>query len=274
MVDTLKYPPHLRIHLDKTFFQEFLTNPTYTTSYASNTAFQTAFKGLYLASSTGAAPGQGAIMYMDLTHTYSRVTLFYHNDTDTTSYYFGINKDFCGRFTHFEHDYSSSSEITAQLNSDSSIQEDKVFVQAMAGLRTRITIPFLKDLYKNGKVTINKAELILSVEPSSIANGPDTLLPHPKLIATIADYKLGPVIMPDYFEGASYFGGDYDKTKMQYHFNIARYVQQILNGKKENDGIFIITNARPTTANRVQLIGGNPALSNHMRLKITYTPLY
>ena len=96
---------------------------------------------------------------------------------------------------------------------------------------------------------------------------------HPKLVATIADSTLGPVIMPDYFEGATYFGGDYDATNKVYKFNIARYVQQVLNGTRKNQGLYIITNARPTTANRVQLIGGNQTLPNHMRLKITYTPV-
>lgn len=274
MVDTIKYPPHLRIHLDKNFFQNFLTSPTYTASYTGNAAFQKVFKGLYISSSSGLPSGQGAIMYMDLVHTYSRVTMFYHNKTDTTSLHFVISNSACARFTHFEHDYSFATEIKSQVNSADSIQKDVVFVQPMAGVRTKVTMPYLKDLYNNGKIVINKAELIMPVDPSSIILMDSIYVPHPKLVATIADSALGPLIMPDYFEGATYFGGDYDAAKKEYRFNIARYVQQILNGKKVNQGLYIIANARPTTANRAQLVGGRKNLTNRMRLKITYTPLY
>ncbi|TAL58865.1 MAG: DUF4270 domain-containing protein [Bacteroidetes bacterium] len=274
MVDTLKYPPHLRITLDKDFFQKFLTDKP-ASFYTGNAAFQSDFKGLYISSASGSPVGQGSILYMDITHTYSRITLFYHNETDTTSYFFGIASSTCARFSHFEHDYSSAAEITAQINSGDEIQKDKVFVQPMAGVRTKVTMPYLKDLFKKGKIVINKAELILPVDPASISvSGSDSLSPHPKLVATIADSVLGPVIMPDYFEGATYFGGEYDEDKMEYRFNIARYIQQVLNGTKQNQGLYIITNARPSTANRVQLMGGSSSLNNRMRLKITYTPLY
>lgn len=271
MVDTLKYPPHLRINLSNTFFQSFLTNTTF---YTGNTDFQNFFKGIYIASTSVPATGQGGILYMDLLNTYTRITLFYHNDTDTTSYHFGISNDACARFPHFEHDYSTSAEITMQLNTASTIQQDKVFVQPMAGVRTMITIPYLKDLFNAGKIVINKAELIMPVDPMSIS-GPDSIFsPHPKLVVTIADSILGPLIMPDFFEGATYFGGDYDAAKKEYKFNIARYIQQVLNGTKANNGLYIITNARSTTANRVQLMGGSSMLSSRMKLKITYTPLY
>ena len=125
-VDTLKYPPHLRITLDKNFFQGFLDDTTF---YSSNKSFQDFFKGIYISSASGSPSGQGAILYMNPTHTYSRITLFYHNTTDTTSYYFGIPSSLCARFSHFEHDYSSAMEVNNQLNSLDNIPKEKVFVQ-------------------------------------------------------------------------------------------------------------------------------------------------
>lgn len=266
-VGTVKFPAHIRIKLSDVLFQNFLTNSTYTSSYNSNSSFQTAFKGIYIKSSSDTSQ---AILYMNITDAYSRLTLYYKNAADTLShsYYFDISKDNCARYSYFEHNYTSA--ITNQLNTSATIQRDTVFVQPMAGVRTKITMPYLGDFFKNGKVAINKAELILPVEPSSVSAA---FSAHPKLVATIADSVLGPVIMPDYFEGATYFGGDYDATNNVYKFNIARYVQRVLNGTTKNQGLYIITNARPTTANRVQLIGGSKALTNRMRLKITYTPL-
>jgi hypothetical protein len=269
-----KMPSQLRITLDKNFCQKFLDDSTH---YSSNTIFQSYFKGLYITTASGTPIGTGAILYMDATNINSRVTLYYHNsnavNNDSLSYYFAITKGGCARFSHFEHDYLSATEIKSQLNSSMSVPEDKVFVQAMAGLRTKISMPYIMDLLKNGKIAINKAELILPVDPLSIAGPDSTYFPCPKLVATIADSLLGPLIMSDYFEGATYFGGEYDAVNKVYKFNIARHIQQILNGKKANQGLYIITNGRPTTANRVQLLGGNKALPSHMSLRITYTPL-
>ncbi len=268
-VDTLKFPAHLRIKLNTGMFQSFLDS---TSSYNSHSSFQNVFKGIYIVSSTMPSSRQGAILYMNLADVYSRLTLYYHNASDTTSYYFGTRTE-CTRYSYFEHDYSMTTDIQQQLNSASNIQSDKVFVQPMAGVRTKITMPYINDFFKNQKVAINKAELILPVDPNSFSGNDSAYSPSAKLVATIADSAKGPLVMPDYFEGATYFGGDYDAVNKVYKFNIARYVQQVLNGTIKNQGLYIITNARPTTANRVQLVGGNKTLSNRMRLKITYTPL-
>ncbi len=65
LVGSTWYPSHLRIALDKTFFGNFLNNPS---AYSSNTAFLNYFKGVYIASSTGAPAGQGGIFYMNPTN--------------------------------------------------------------------------------------------------------------------------------------------------------------------------------------------------------------
>jgi len=269
-VDTLKYPPHLRIKLDKNFFQGFLDDTTF---YSASTDFQKFFKGIYVTSSSGSPVGQGAILSMNLVHTYSRLTLFYHNSKDTTSYHFGISNSGCARFTHFQHDYSYSAEITSQLNTASSIPKEKVFVQPMAGLRAKIKMPYLKDLFNNGKIVINKAELILPVDPLSFSGADSIFSPCPQLALTIADSAKGPVFMPDYYEGPKYFGGEYISSAKEYRFNIARYVQQILNGSRINEGLYLLSFQRPTNANRVQLMGGIKTLPSRMKLKVTYTPV-
>lgn len=273
-VDTVKYPPHIRIRMDKNLFQHFIdTNSPfgYTNSYTSNSNFQNKFKGIYIKSPTTHSPGQGAILYIDLTHTFSRLTLFYHNSTDTILryYHFSINKDVCARFSYFEHDYSAAtSDIINQITTPPNIQSDKVYVQPMAGLRVKIMFPHLMDFFKNEKVAINKAELILPVDAATVDS---VFTANPKLVATIGDSTLP--ILPDFYEGAAYFGGEYNSTKKEYRFNIARYIQQILNGTRKNNGLYIITNARQTVANRVPLIGGTKNFDNRARLKITYTPL-
>lgn len=270
-VGSIKYPPHLRITLRDDFFQKFLNN---TTSYGSNSSFQSFFKGIYVESSAGVSQGQGAIFSIDLRHTYSRVSLFYHNDTTTGQIiYFNPTSSNCqcGMFSHFEHDYSVTTDVKAQLESSDLIQQDNIYVQPMAGLRTKVSMPDIKNMFSGQKVAINKAELVMYAEPASVDS---PYYAHSKLVATIADSVLGPVVMPDYYyEGESYFGGSYDATNKLYKFNIARYIQQVINGTRENQGLYIIANSRHITMNRTQLVGGSQLLPNRMRLKITYTPI-
>jgi len=270
LVGAGKYPAHIRINLRDDFFQKFLTN---TTSYGSNSSFQSFFKGIYVESAVDVSFEDGAIFSMDMQHTYSRISLFYHNeDTTDQIIYFNttVNNCSCGRFSNFEHDYSVTTEVKAQLSSSDLIQQDKIFIQPMAGVRTKISMPDIETMFAGQKAAINKAELIMYAEPTAVDS---PYYKHSKLVATIADSTFGPVVMPDYYEGDSYFGGSYDATNKLYKFNIARYIQQVLNGTRENQGLYIIANSRQITVNRTQLVGGSKLLPNRMRLKITYTPI-
>jgi Domain of unknown function (DUF4270) len=282
MIDSVKYPPQLRITLDRNFFQGFLNDTSF---YSSNTDFQKFFKGIYISSSSGSPVGQGAILYMNLLHSYSRLTLFYHNTLDTSSYYFGVYNSACAYFTHFEHDYTSSPEITSQLSTNHAVPQEKVFIQPMAGLRTRITIPYLNTLFHGQKVVINKAELILPVDPASFSGADSIYAPIARLIINCPDSLKYSNVPDDFFEGLNYFGGDYLSATKEYRFNIARYVQQVLNGKIENQPLFIncynvrvgysfSDTPRRTTANRVVLQGGKKSNLSRMRLKISYTPVH
>jgi hypothetical protein len=269
--------------LDTNFFKDFLDITK--TDYTNFTTFQNSLKGLYITTSSVPASGQGAILYIDLTNAlYSHLIFYFRSSIKSapagplgldTSFTFNVNSGTCAHFSHFNHDYSGASDINDQISGihkDTMIQEDQVYVQAMAGVRTKITFPSLKHFFDDGKKAINKAELILKVDSSSIAGADSIFHPHPQLTLALAD-SLGPLTMPDAYEGGAYFGGTYDATNKEYHFNIARYVQEVLTGKRKNEGLYILTTSSNTTANRVQLIGGNKALSGHMRLKVTYTPL-
>ena len=268
-----KYSRQLRIPLDTNYCKRFILDSSYTVTYPKNALFQTVFKGIYVTTASGSPSGNGAILNIDITNVYTRLTVYYHTSTDTLSYYLGITAADCARFTHFEHDYSNATEIKKQLSTSADVQEDIVYVQPMAGVRTKITMPHIMDFFKDQKVAINKAELILPVDVSSFAGADSVFSAHPKLVATIADSAIGPAIMPDFYEGAAYFGGEYDATNHVYKFNIARYLQQVLDGGRKNQGIYLLANGRQTSANRVVLFGGNAANLSHMRLKVTYTPL-
>lgn len=274
-VGTERFPSHLRIRLDKNYFQKLISTDD-TTHYANAADFQqNVLKGICIKSETYPFVGEGAILSIDATNQFSSISLYYHNNAeDSLSYFLGISNISCARFTHFDHDYSKTPDINNQLNTNSKIQQDYVYVQPMAGVRTKISIPSLMHLVDSGKIAINKAELIMNVESSSIRKY--TYNVPPRIILTIADSTLGPILLPDYYE--SFFGGTYITAPTSggynhYTFNIPRHIQSVIDGRRTNQDLYILSVLRPTSTNRLQLIGGDKKKDGYMKLKVTYTPL-
>ena len=126
----------------------------------------------------------------------------------------------------------------------------------------------------SGAIGINKAELVIKADTSLITALCDTFPPPTSLIvfAIADDGSMVPV--PDAFEGATYFGGTFNKTTQTYTFNITRYIQQILDGKRNNNGIYILASNGVLYSNRVIIGGGSSASARQMKLNITYTKLH
>jgi hypothetical protein len=84
--------------------------------------------------------------------------------------------------------------------------------------------------------------------------------------------------MIDYYEGTSYFGGDYDSDNGEYFFRISRYAQNLLKSDTIGDyGLYLVVSGGSLMANRVQINGYNPssptALEKRLKLKMIYTKL-
>lgn len=276
-ITTAKEKPQLRIPLSTYFAQNILNNQG-NSVLSNNTNFQSFVKGLYITTeSTPLASGQGAIMYFKMNDTKSRMIIYYHNDTGTYQKKYELNLSNCARFNHFKHDYTTSihDSLNAQLVAMPPKTNTIVFAQAMAGLRTKVTFPYLHHINDSGRVSVNKAELIIKMDTNVVAYSHlKKYAPPPALVLfEIKDDGASGVLTPDYFEGSTYFGGTYDETNKQYKFNISRYIQQVLAGKKSNNGIYILVSNGVVLANRVAIGGGN---SNDfkMKLNITYTKLH
>lgn len=188
------------------------------------------------------------------------------------------------RFSRFTHDYAPTSintHLASQLGATPPVQNDVVFVQPMGGLKTKIEMPYLMNLMNQGKIAINKAELVLKVDNTDISYQLDTFATPEKLVLLGINDDNTIYTLPDANESDSYLGGTYDATNKEYKFNIARYVQQVMSGKKSNNGLYlqvkdgsIIIGAGTVIANRVILGGGgNGAGTNKMKLNISYTKL-
>ncbi len=268
--------PQLRIPLDTSFGQTILSSQT-TANLASNTAFQSFLKGLYITTKDSPIliPGEGNILHFKMADAQTKVTLYYHNATDDSlKYDLGLGS--VARFSHFTHDYvpGIDANLDAQLSTSPPppAQNEVVFIQSMAGVKTTIELPYLMNWVNAGDIAINKAELVIKVDPTSTYML-DTFAAPVKLVLFGINDDGSNYVLPDANEGDNYFGGTYNSTTHEYRFNIARYIQQVLTGKRKNNGLHLLAGSGAINANRVVIGGGASTSAYRMKLNIGYTKL-
>lgn len=269
--DTIMMAPHIRLNLDNAFGQEILDAGGNGNVIDNNTEFQELIKGIYVTPSTTVdnsilAVDEGSILYFDVNSTVSTVTLYYHNDTDTTSYSFIMNSE-SAKYNRFDHNYTGT-DIENKLNGNTH-DSTLIYIQALGGLKTKITIPHLRSLAENENIIINKAELSFTV--------PETSYDNYDVVETTALTGINDegeaVFLADYFEGSDYFGGSFDSENSKYTFNISRHVQNLLNNPEEVDhGLYLLVSGGAILANR-SVINSVKHPDSKIKLTITYSKL-
>ncbi len=277
--------PQLRAKLSTAFGQNILNLDS--AKKATNENFMQQVKGLYITTENtpGLAASEGNIIQFNLSS--STVNIYYHysrtGKSDTTGQFdltlFGV-----ARFTHFDHDYTTSTtDLQKQLGPTPPVQNDVGYVQAMAGVKTRVKIPNVVTWGKKDFIAINKAELLIK----SMVSRKDTFALPPSLsLYAINDDGKTSSLLPDAFEGPDYFGGTMDTSDVTttyptYHFTITRYVQQLISERRLNNGLYITSTPSngSSTPYRIVFGGGSATLVGggdnkyQMKLKITYTKL-
>jgi hypothetical protein len=274
--DTLA--PQLRIVMASkninTAFLQYFTSAAGTTIFANNTNFLQFFNGIYVTAAP--ASGAGSIISFDLLNPNSEITLYYHNATDTTSFSFIMDNGSAERVNHFNHTkyYYANPFLRGELTHDSIKNGNKVlYAQSMAGLRVRIEYPYIKNLAKNGRIAINKAQLVIPVDDSTDISLPSYAPPY-QLVLVEESGGLDRFLL-DQAEGTSYYGGIYNAATKSYTFNIALYLQRIIDGIAPNLGLYleVWTADRPSTPNRV-VLKGPKRHAGRLSLNITYTKLH
>ena len=267
--DTTAKSAHIRIRLSDTFGQEILNAGNNSNIITNNATLLDIVNGLYITPSTTVSnttltTNEGAIIYFDMNASLSTLTVFYRNGGigSDKSYSFFINSE-SKKYNHFEHNYSNT-EIEKQLNGlayDSTL----TYVQSMGGVKTKLLIPNLKNLSAEGKIIINKAEIIFNVSDVE-----SDFAAIPTLALTGINATGQSTFLVDFFEGADYFGGDYNKTAKTYTFNIARHLQDLINNNTTDYGMYLIATGSSVTANR-SVINSFKHPSNKIKLNITYS---
>ena len=249
----------LRIRLDQSLADSLILLGGSST-FSSNANWVSYFKGLHIKASDVA--GRGAISYFSFFSSY--LVLYFHDSSNTaTNYAFSLAG---ARTTQFTHDYAGS--IVGLQLADSTYGDSLNYLQSMAGVKVRISFPYLKHFIDSGSILINRA--ILKFE----AMAPDPSYPLPDKVILLAKDENGQNIFPaDYFESSSFFGGTLDPTDNSYSFNIARHLQRHLEGTQVNGDLYFVITGSAVIANRFAFRSSMNSTSP-LKLSIYYTKLY
>lgn len=245
------------------------------TAYKEPDIFKSYFKGLYVTCEE--VSQDGAVTYIDLTNnTYSVLQMYYHNDDNpgtTLRYHFYVTSSDV-YFNHFDHDYTQGDAQFVQqlLEGDTLLGQTQLYLQTMGGVRGKIRFPNVTrwaDTLEEGFIVINEAKLILPAMPaacdSSIYTAPSNLV----LLGFKADGTTS--LLPDYYEGTSYFGGSYNASSQSVTFRITEYLQDIVSKKQTDYGLSLGINSAAYNASRWIINGPEATEGSPLKLIVTYS---
>jgi len=263
-VDTNKVPFHFRLRLDNTFGDELLALSE-TQAYTSYEEFVKQFKGLYI--ETDENMGGGSLLYINLESSYTQLVVYYNDSLD---YSFPIN-DACVAFTSSSHDYSfANSNLKDQLDGDTTIGMEYLFVQPLSAIETKIKIPHLNTWHERTDIGINNARLVLEVDELSMVD--TATYPLPKQLSIKRKNEDGDFefLIDQYVENN--IDGTYYKSENAYIFNVTRYIQNMILNNENEDDLYIAPSGAAVTGNNVVLKGPKRE-DGGLKLKLIYTKL-
>jgi hypothetical protein len=229
----------LRIPLKKSFAQELVDesvlNPD---TYSSNEKFISFLKGIYVKVNNGPqAKGDGGVFCFDLIKPRSKMTIYFKQGENTFAFDYLINNN-AVRFNHV--DISNAGTQVQEVIDNPASGNVSYYAQANRS-RAVVEIPSLENLPK--KIIIHNAQLILPVahqtgkiyypsEAITVAYKPD-----------LESEKLG-VIPGEEF-------AVYNEELKAYVINIRSYVQNVINNKWANRGVYLAPALLNSTVERI-----------------------
>jgi hypothetical protein len=259
--------PQMRIKLNNSFGNELINS----TSLTSDESFLNDFKGFYITPTTQhLLTGQGSLIYINPASPYTKMTMYYHNSDTTAQQSFNfVVKSNTVRFNNFTHDYSGAFDVASQL-ADSTLGNERLYLQPMQGLKAKITFPHLNNLVANGQqIAINKAELIFPIADGTTSR----LSPASRLVVVKKGTDGNDKVLDDnVYESADFVGGYYNSTKLEYAFNIPRHIQGLLKDTTADKSIYLRVAGASVSGNRV-VINGTGNTDKPLKLRLTYTIL-
>ena len=255
------------------FFGISMLNQLGSTNFSDNDNFQNYLPGIVIVPDTSTFGG--GIADVSLFASASNISLYYQSSTDTIVSEFpltisGFNVG------SYRHNYQGT-EIATTLASNT-VGEEFSYTQGLAGLGTLVEFPNIENY---GDVVILKAELQIT----QFFDASNEIFVEPNRIFALEVTDSTNQSLTDFsFFGSNHFDGFATDITIgndnvaQYTINISDYLQDVLLGEKENNGLFITNNIAQTFAggsantslyfgSRIKLYGSNHQ-SDDYRLKL------
>lgn len=243
--------------------------------YFSPDVFKKHFPGLYVI--TENVSENGSVCYINLTNnTYSQLQLYYHeadNPSKAMRYDFYVTANDV-YFNRYIHDYTQGNAVFIDqvLNGDIASGQQILFMQAMGGVKALVRFPDIEhwaDTIENGHIVINEAKLII---PADESYADTNVFLAPNSLFLVGRNQDGTTyVLPDNFEGATYWGGTYSRKTQSVTFRISEYLADVINGTKPNLGLYLGVNEAAYSAARFVAAGPESAQENKLRLEVTYS---
>ncbi len=272
-INSANVAPQLRIPLSNSYATSKILVKSGQTELSDNSNFISYLKGLYIKTSPVFSQG-GNYSHFEFSEGYSKAILYYHNDSDTTSFEFSIRND-SACFVGYNHGYKvADNDFKKELiNKDTNMGKQILYVAPGGGVRTVIKFPNLKNFISTGNILINEAELVI---PAYQSDAGIYTVPEKLSLARLGSDGLVYFLIDNTNPGGDdiTFGGYYDSTKKEYRFRIKGYIQQLLNGLIEDKGLYLRVSGSSVKGNRLLINGTlktNPDNRNRIRLRLTYT---
>lgn len=262
--------PHLRIPIDMNW-ANIVFSQSGGTNLSNNLNWVNYMNGLYI-KPTGT--GSQSLLYFNMQDSLTGLRFYYHTTCgDTTDFTFLVNAT-TPYYSRYTHDYTTANnpDLLAQLGGDTTNPFANCYVQSNAGLKTKIKFPYLKSWYDNlgFPAAINKAELVIFGEETFAS---DNFPLNTRMFLTSIDSVNREHLLLDMFESSDYYGGPLNTTTNVYKINIARYLQDVLSGGKEDNGLYL-KEIFGTENGRRSVIGSSSSIANpskRMYLRLVYT---
>jgi len=279
-----KVAPQIRIRLSSDFINNHFLSANAKSKLTNNTTFSAFLKGLFVTINKNGSTGAGGIIFFNLQSTVSALEIYYKTPNGTA---IDTNVATFKAVGASEIKQTPTTLVQTQVqlqNPGANVSFPTVYVQPMAGLRTRLRFPYLNKLREKGNISVNKAELVVT----AINAADNVFKPAPRLTLYQLDIAGQRRPVPDNAIGIDnrflderIFGGFYNATTKTYTFNITSYIQDLINKPIDQYDTFIApidlpltgrSNISPaaTTAARA-ILGGKNHPQSPIKLKITYT---
>jgi len=258
----------ISIHLtNPDYFFKFIGKPDSIFEKAAN--FIKVFNGFYI--KTDDVTNGGGFTLINPGSITTRLDMYYNGGEGGTSslLYTMFLSSSVTKFSVYSHSYNTFpvSKNLDVVNANDSL----LFVEGLAGVSVRLEFPQLETYFKDKKVAINNASLVVPVDNLTFGNLPEGNFPARLMLFQVydnGDYDY----LHDFRINNSYFGGTYDKVKKAFVFNLGLHLQSYLDRKIENTDLVMLSYSSNDSPNRVVLKGVGGKKSG-LKLQVTYIEL-